>query len=319
MVVSGSAKNVTISGGKGNDEITLSSSTKNNVIQYARGDGEDVIYGFNSKYDILTVTGGSVDAVNTNGSDGILKIGDEYITIVGASESVINVNGSKISLSGALPIGISLNSAKTAAVITSSLTGDVVDFSSYADAQSVTSISVASSFNRAIEIIGNAKNNVITAGKGGATLNGDGGNDTLIGGNGKDIFVYSSGADVIQKYSTTDSISLEGGIAIDDYASRTIKGDVYFYTDDGGSIQIKDGEYIDKITVIDSNGKSKVYSANSSSGSNGYWFTDDDNFISDAAQLDEISSEDYSVTNLENMATSTSIAQLSIAPYSSEN
>ena len=78
----------------------------------------------------------------------------------------------------------------------------------------------ASEANYEVNIIGNKKANLITAGSDGSTINGKKGKDTLVGGAESDIFVYekNSGNKVIRNYeydaSGGDVVSLQGGVKI---------------------------------------------------------------------------------------------------------
>ena len=59
QITNASHYDATIAGGKGNDRIALrNGSGSKNIIQYASGDGNDIIYGFDSN-DILQITKGS--------------------------------------------------------------------------------------------------------------------------------------------------------------------------------------------------------------------------------------------------------------------
>ena len=85
-----SHNNVSIVGGKGNDTISLSSSSKNNLVNYGNGDGNDQIYGFDSN-DILNITSGTIKSDKKSGSNRILTIGSGNITLVGVGNSTLNI------------------------------------------------------------------------------------------------------------------------------------------------------------------------------------------------------------------------------------
>ena len=84
----------------------------------------------------------------------------------------------------------------------------------------------ASNANYEINLVGNKKANLITAGSAGSTINGKRGKDTLIGGEGNDIFIYekNSGNKFIQNYEYDanggDVISLQSGVKITDIADK---------------------------------------------------------------------------------------------------
>jgi len=77
----------------------------------------------------------------------------------------------------------------------------------------------ASNVNDYMDITGNSKANLIIASEFGGTLNGGRGKDTLVGREEiPDVFVYEnkSGKDVIEKYGSSDKISLGSGVTIED-------------------------------------------------------------------------------------------------------
>ena len=83
--------NVTISGGKGDDVIIFEKNSRNNVIEYAKGDGNDVIYNFDAS-NRLNITGGTYTRA-TVGNDVILSIGKNSITLKNVKGKTINING----------------------------------------------------------------------------------------------------------------------------------------------------------------------------------------------------------------------------------
>ena len=71
--------NVSIVSGDGDDQISLTSDAKNNVIQYESGSGNDTIYGYNDSTRISI--SGDYTFVK-DGDDVIFKVGNESITVV---------------------------------------------------------------------------------------------------------------------------------------------------------------------------------------------------------------------------------------------
>lgn len=89
------AVNTTINGGTGNDTITNYSSSKNTYV-YKKGDGNDVITGFNFGTDRIKITSGSITKKSYSGNDVILKIGTGSIKIKngkGQKITVVDSNG----------------------------------------------------------------------------------------------------------------------------------------------------------------------------------------------------------------------------------
>ena len=92
-IISVSGSNVTIRGGAGNDTIR-STGSSGNLYQYDVGDGNDVIFGFNSN-DTITINGGGnwitsmsnndMFVVNLDGAGG-------RIQLVDAANKIININ-----------------------------------------------------------------------------------------------------------------------------------------------------------------------------------------------------------------------------------
>lgn len=155
-------------------------------------------------------------------------------------------------------------------------------------------------------LFGEAGNDKLFGEAGNDSLIGGVGSDTLIGGAGKDVFVYGSGdgKDTITDYTAgEDKIKITSG-TISSYSFNN--ADVIF-TVGTGSITVKDSNG-KKITVIDSAGKTstKTYS-NSISGRSAMWFVDDDNFITNATELDSIlkvNPSEYSTENKLSLTTS---------------
>ena len=77
-------KRVTINTGAGDDRISLGAYYASlNVIQYAEGDGNDAIYGFNAT-STLSISGASY-STTTSGNDVIVTVGNGKITLEGAA------------------------------------------------------------------------------------------------------------------------------------------------------------------------------------------------------------------------------------------
>ena len=88
---------VIIDAGKENDIVSLSSYSyysKNTLIQYTSGDGNDTIFNFNSD-DTLQIGGGTGSYFSkTSGNDVIVTVGEGKITLVGAASlSKVNIDG----------------------------------------------------------------------------------------------------------------------------------------------------------------------------------------------------------------------------------
>ncbi|MBR1398098.1 MAG: hypothetical protein IJ563_11300, partial [Selenomonadaceae bacterium] len=83
--------NVTLKGGKGNDTIAISSKSLMNVLQYASGDGNDIITNYSS-HDTIQITNG-LYSTQTSGNDVIIKIGSNSINLKNAKGTTLNIAG----------------------------------------------------------------------------------------------------------------------------------------------------------------------------------------------------------------------------------
>ena len=86
--------NVTINGGRCNDQITLTNYAINNVIQYSRNDGDDVIEGFRAD-STLEIDGGKGKYSSVKSDNDVIIYFDEgSVTLIGAGDlESINVSG----------------------------------------------------------------------------------------------------------------------------------------------------------------------------------------------------------------------------------
>ena len=105
-LIGGSANTVNL--GKGNDTIYLDSKTKTNTIQYAYGDGNDIIYGYQTT-DTINITSGAyykVDSLpsTSGGGDVVIHISPKAdgktqngaITLQGALGKTLNIQGTRV-------------------------------------------------------------------------------------------------------------------------------------------------------------------------------------------------------------------------------
>ena len=76
--LSGAAENVTVYGGKGNDNIY--GDSVGHIYQYSNGDGKDIINSFNEN-DTIQILSGSIASTSLNGSDFVINIDKGSITL----------------------------------------------------------------------------------------------------------------------------------------------------------------------------------------------------------------------------------------------
>ena len=272
--------NVTINAGTGDDTIRLLNHN-NNIIQYAAGDGQDVIYGYKSN-DTVQLTSGSVIGTMLYGSDFVLILdSDNYLrfrnfkgkdknVIVTAGDSVTTYSTTEITF----PEGITAtNKSKTAVAVAPPFEG-TINLNYFANVKDVD----ASQSDCAVAVIGNDKANVFKAGSGGGTLTGGKGSDVFYCGSGEDVLFYSKGDDndVIYNYeSGQDSIQLSSDVSV---SKVLVRGNhVTLYFEGGGSIKVRDAK-----------GKALTIVENGSTGT--YTFTKDVNGLIDTTTTDTVSS-----------------------------
>ena len=206
-----SVSNVTISGGKGNDIVNLNSyrNSKNTVIQYASGDGNDTIFGFDSD-DTLHITKGSYETLES-GNDFIVKVGKSTITLSNA----LNEEYKKVTIKN--PSG---------------------EVSVYNDWKKWNGTKYTDMFE-------NNSNNVALYAKGGedlihnygdnVTISGGAGNDSIDNPDGKNVKIYGgTGNDSIYSHGSDSTIS--GGKGDDNIQNSSDGKNVKIYGDAGNDI-----------------------------------------------------------------------------------
>ncbi|MBQ9479107.1 MAG: hypothetical protein IJU71_06075, partial [Selenomonadaceae bacterium] len=211
----GGAGNDILCGESGND--TLNGGNGADIFVYANG--RDVITDYVEGVDKIQLEERSIVSSTLNGSDVIIYTdGNGSLTVKDAKDkfiAIIDRDGNETSaIYGRAPVdgdnwsefeGLTLNKAKTKLIVETPFTGTI-------DADNISEklkLIDASGDNNAVNLIGNAKNNVLKAGAGGSTLNGGGKNDKLYGGDGADVFVFDGqGKDKIYNYAEDDRIVL---------------------------------------------------------------------------------------------------------------
>ncbi|MBQ3337297.1 MAG: alpha/beta hydrolase [Selenomonadaceae bacterium] len=221
---------VTISGGKGDDQINLSTSAA--VISYADGDGNDNVVGF--------------------GEDSTLKVAGDYKLSKGKKNVVVKVGDGKVTLRGAATLD-TLNIVNTKLTLTNK------DKSPVTAADDVEIID-ASSRTKKIKITGNKLDNQILGGSGKDSLYGGAGADTLLGGKGDDKLYGGAGNDTLDGGDGNDR--LLGGKGNDTlYGSDG--SDTFVYTANTGKDYIMDFTGSDLLKILNADG-SRISFTNSS-------------------------------------------------------
>ena len=271
---------VTIKGGTGKDTISLSGAVHHNVIQYAAGDDNDIIYNLGST-DTLTITGGQYTR-STVSSDVIITVGSGKITLVGAKGKTVNIKGTQSVTGGGSTSTSSGGSNSTTLTVTNSTKSPVtissaiktINASTRTTAVKITGNSLANSIiggKSADSIYGGAGNDSIIGGTGNDKLYGDTGNDSLNGGGGADTLSGGTGNDILLGDAGNDSLNggdgadkLYGGAGKDtlwggagnDSLYGGAGNDTFIYKPGEGTDKIFDYASGDVLTILKSNGSS---------------------------------------------------------------
>ena len=239
------SSNVTINGGAGDDTIgnnwrfnynipdTENGGGSNLLFQYNAGDGNDVIYGFNTT-STLSITGASYYASAKSGDDVIVMVDGGNITLKGAATlSTVNIatgtaikgigidknienNQSNVVLVGNDSANNILNFGDNATILSNGGDDTIDSRRSYssilagAGNDSISNVGSNSTINGDDgndDIFKNGKNSQVDGGAGNDTINNRGGNNTLAGGEGDDFIWITS--------SDSDNTSISGGAGND--------------------------------------------------------------------------------------------------------
>ena len=240
--VTSTGNNVTINGGAGNDVISLGANASGNLIQYAEGEGNDVVYGFGDS-DTIRING-TISSLAQSDGDVIISVGSGKITIKNKElNEIMNRNGDII----INPYPMTLKA-----------TADTANF----DDEGATVYAIGG--NDVIENTG--ANSYIDGGAGNDKLFNSGENVTLLGGDGKDTLRTSAsnaslsggaGDDIISLGAAAEGVTIAGGAGNDSiytnalgnliqYGSGQGKDTIYGWGK-GDSIEITAGSVIDSV------------------------------------------------------------------------
>ncbi|MBR1396530.1 MAG: calcium-binding protein, partial [Selenomonadaceae bacterium] len=163
-IIGGSGDN-TINSGKGND--TLTGSSGNNIFVYDSGDGNDIITDYSPGEDLIKLNSGTIKKVSVNKNNVVLTVDKQTITLKDAKGKKITVNDSEGNISsqvyGDTNIKISDGDGQT---VNASLNPTAVTLD-------------GTSRTTDLNLIANAKANVIYLGAGHTTVTAGRGNDTI--------------------------------------------------------------------------------------------------------------------------------------------
>lgn len=217
---------VIISGGAG-DDLIWNKRGRNILFQYKKGDGSDKIYGFNAS-STLSIGGGSY-STKKSGSNIIVTVGNEKISLIGAASlNKINIKSDYITITNATKSPVTVNSAiKTINASTCTKAVKIIGNSLANTIQGGSGNDTLLGGAGNDKLYGNAGNDKLYGGKGNDTLTGGKGNDSLWGDAGKDTFIYANGdgKDVIFGFDNTDMLKITGKFST---SYNKSKKEIYF-------------------------------------------------------------------------------------------
>ena len=206
--ITNSGAGSTIKAGGGDDIVTVSAST---VIEYASGDGNDVIYGYDET-STLAITSGS-PKVAVNGLDVVITVGKGKITVkdaVGKTLNWINKDGKLTSkVYGNFDIENESDFNEVLGTVTAEKIYNSGDFSTIDGGAGDDTLKNEGGY---VSLSGGAGNDYISDQSWGpSTITGGAGNDTIeLANDAYHVIEYGTGDgnDVIVGYGETDSIKI---------------------------------------------------------------------------------------------------------------
>ena len=234
-----------INGGLDDDMIILDDTKKSVIIEYASGDGNDIIFGYDSN-DEIRLTDNSNYTTIKSGNDVIVKVDNGLMLLSDAVDKKINIKNY------VAPIDMTYGNNYKEVTLDSHYKGKFTNFNPNVKKIDATKV------NNRIEIFGNEKDNSIHGGNKSDTIYGGKGNDKLYGGFGDDIFVYNDGDgdDTIYDYAEgQDKIKINKSIKS---TKVSWLGADFVFKLGNGKITVKDGK-TKKIEIIDKDGNSTYY------------------------------------------------------------
>lgn len=251
----------TLNGGAGNDLIQMEQEHIGNVIEYAVGDGNDTIIGFNPS-DTLSLTGGTITGSVISGDDLILKIGTGSITFKNTGS--VNVNGK-----------IFNPSAKTGTSGHDFLTN-------FDDNTTINALGgsdkIANSGDNVLINTGEGNNSVGNYGDKATIVTGNGNNTILSGTYMHANIIAGTGNDSIHTGWASSTIDAGGGndTIVVHYASSIKAGDGDDVIRDGNDGTAEDGSSHYGSTINGGKGNDTIYAYSSWDGTTTYEYTTGD-------------------------------------------
>ncbi|MBR1727950.1 MAG: hypothetical protein IJ728_00255, partial [Selenomonadaceae bacterium] len=220
----------------------ISKLVYNRLIQYADGDGDDVIEDYNVG-DTLQIAGTYSTQVSGT-KDVLIKIGSGSIKLLNAKGKTLNIVDGDFG--GGDDDDLEYVKLTNASV------------SPYVAGSNVGTIDGSEATKKAFKITGNDHDNVIIGGSK---------NDTFTGGSGDDTFVSGVGKDIVTDYAEGDIVSIAGSIdkaafnknnvtftsGKNTMTLQNVKGKKVTFVDGGGNVT-KQTFGVNKLEIVDGDG-----------------------------------------------------------------
>ena len=230
---------VTINGGKGNDFIVNDGGT-NILFEYYKGDGNDVIEGFNETSTLEIDDGDGIYSKSTVNNDIILMVGKDSITLIDAANlETLNIEG--------LYKNSYVNSLGTANADTIENTLDGLNIAAQGGNDTITNSGASVSVNGGTgndEITNSGSDVTIKGGKGNDLITNSSNNVTINGGAGDDSislttdaannvikYTVNEGNDTIVGFNDTTTLQIGNGEDITFSSSKDSYGNMIFISD----------------------------------------------------------------------------------------
>lgn len=299
------ATNATIIGGKGNDSISTATNASPNLLIYEEGDGNDTIIGF-SNGDSIQVNSGTISKPAYSSTNATFTVSGGKIILRNVAYEEFSTEDNVITFKSD-GRRQTIYGSEQADDMPNTLTNVIIDAYGGSD-------SISNGGNSVTIYGGSGYDTIVSSGndgyiEGGAgndsislandtrnvTINGGAGADTIYtNGNGNLIqYAAGGGKDVIFGFSGNDSLEITGTI------SKTLQS--------GANVLITVGSSSNVITLKDTKlanlscDGNVITTSEAVGGSNGYWFTDDLNFVESDNNLDaisEVSEDGYAVDKI---------------------
>ena len=269
-------KSSTIVGGEGDDTIRMSDYDAHNVIQYAEGDGNDIVedtYNYNKFDATLQITSGTY-SLAYDGDDLLVKVGNGSIRFLGKAEGkTINIEGTP---AGTLvtttndTVAPATTTTTTTETVTTTTTTTTTESTTTAFDTTTTSTPATTASGGGDTIINNnyyydmSGNNGTIINQ--SSIGGDVTNNTTVDNSitiikEGDTYTYNGGDKVIENYQQGEVVKLAS-----DYQGIDLSGNSFFVKSSSGQLEIQNSR--DKFIGYSAESEVVAYSYVASGGGN---------------------------------------------------